>query len=124
MRRPSQRPQTYDPWAAKAEFANPLDGFPRPGIRTNPALRIAIRDWSAEGSGSDHPLGACADLPSQFPRCAPPHRRGVIAHEDIVMTGGVMSWHDLALYLIERYVGAVAAQAMARMLMLEWHGAG
>jgi len=44
--------------------------------------------------------------------------------EDIVMTGGVMSWHDLALYLIARYVGPVAAQAMARMLMLEWHGAG
>ena len=34
------------------------------------------------------------------------------------------SWHDLALYLIARYVGPVAAQAMARMLMLEWHGAG
>jgi AraC-like DNA-binding protein len=48
----------------------------------------------------------------------------LIAHEDIVMTGGVMSWHDLALYLIARYVGPVAAQAMARMLMLEWHGAG
>jgi hypothetical protein len=35
--------------------------------------------------------------------------------EDIVMTGGVMSWHDLALYLIARYVGPVAAQAMARI---------
>jgi hypothetical protein len=29
--------------------------------------------------------------------------------EDIVMTGGVMSWHELALYLIARYVGPVAA---------------
>ena len=47
-----------------------------------------------------------------------------VGDEDIVMTGGVMSWHDLALYLIARYVGPVAAQAMARMLMLEWHGAG
>lgn len=43
---------------------------------------------------------------------------------DLVMTGGVMSWHDLALYLIARYVGPIAAQAMARMLMLEWHGEG
>jgi hypothetical protein len=41
MRRPSQRPQTSDPWAAKAEFANPLDGFPRSGIRTNPRFESA-----------------------------------------------------------------------------------
>ena len=43
---------------------------------------------------------------------------------EFVMTGGVMSWHDLALYLIARHVGPTAAQAMARMLMLEWHGDG
>lgn len=45
-------------------------------------------------------------------------------HHEFVMTGGVMSWHDLALHLIARYVGPTAAQAMARLLMLEWHGAG
>jgi transcriptional regulator GlxA family with amidase domain len=44
--------------------------------------------------------------------------------KDLVMTGGVMSWHDLALHLIARYVGPTAAQAMARLLMLEWHGEG
>jgi transcriptional regulator GlxA family with amidase domain len=44
--------------------------------------------------------------------------------EQFVMTGGVMSWHDLALHLIARYVGPTAAQAMARLLMLEWHGSG
>jgi transcriptional regulator GlxA family with amidase domain len=43
---------------------------------------------------------------------------------EFVMSGGVMSWHDLALYLIARHVGPTAAQAMARMLMLEWHGKG
>lgn len=43
---------------------------------------------------------------------------------EFVMTGGVMSWHDLALHLIARHVGPIAAQAMARMLMLEWHGEG
>lgn len=50
----------------------------------------------------------------------------VTAGEDerFVMTGGVMSWHDLALYLIARFVGPTAAQSMARMLMLEWHGEG
>jgi transcriptional regulator GlxA family with amidase domain len=44
--------------------------------------------------------------------------------KELVMTGGVMSWHDLALHLIARYVGPTAAQGMARMLMLEWHGEG
>ncbi len=44
--------------------------------------------------------------------------------DDFVMTGGVTSWHDLALYLTARFVGRAAAQALARMLMLEWHDAG
>jgi transcriptional regulator GlxA family with amidase domain len=44
--------------------------------------------------------------------------------QEFVMTGGVMSWHDLALHLIARHVGPTAAQAMARLLMLEWHGNG
>lgn len=46
------------------------------------------------------------------------------SRHEFVMTGGVMSWHDLALHLIARYVGPTAAQAMARLLMLEWHGDG
>lgn len=43
---------------------------------------------------------------------------------EFVMTGGVMSWHDLALHLIARHVGPTAAQAMGRLLMLQWHGEG
>lgn len=43
---------------------------------------------------------------------------------ELVMSGGVMSWHDLALHLIARHVGPAAAQAMARLLMLQWHGDG
>ncbi len=44
--------------------------------------------------------------------------------DEFVMTGGVMSWHDLALYLIGRHVGPTAATAMARLLMLQWHSEG
>jgi len=44
--------------------------------------------------------------------------------ERFVMTGGVMSWHDLALHLIARYVGASAAQSMARLMLLDWHSEG
>ena len=43
---------------------------------------------------------------------------------EFVMTGGVTSWHDLALYLIARHVSPAAAQAMARLMMLQWHGEG
>jgi transcriptional regulator GlxA family with amidase domain len=46
------------------------------------------------------------------------------SRREFVMTGGVVSWHDLALYLIARHVGPGAAQAMARLLMLQWHGEG
>lgn len=43
---------------------------------------------------------------------------------EFVMSGGVMSWHDLALHLIARHVGPTAAQAMARLMMLQWHAEG
>ena len=44
--------------------------------------------------------------------------------DEFVMTGGVMSWHDLALHLISRHVGPTAATSMARLLMLQWHSEG
>jgi transcriptional regulator GlxA family with amidase domain len=44
--------------------------------------------------------------------------------ERFVMTGGVFSWHDLALHLITRHVGPSAAQSMARLLLLDWHSEG
>lgn len=43
---------------------------------------------------------------------------------EFVMTGGVTSWHDLALYLIASYVGPSAAHSMARLMMLQWHADG
>jgi transcriptional regulator GlxA family with amidase domain len=44
--------------------------------------------------------------------------------ERFVMTGGVFSWHDLALHLITRHVGPSAAQSMARLMLLDWHSQG
>jgi transcriptional regulator GlxA family with amidase domain len=44
--------------------------------------------------------------------------------ERFVMTGGVFSWHDLALHLITRFVGPSAAQSMARLMLLDWHSQG
>jgi transcriptional regulator GlxA family with amidase domain len=44
--------------------------------------------------------------------------------EQLVTSGASMTWHDLVLYLIARYAGAVAAQAVARMFALQWHHDG
>lgn len=44
--------------------------------------------------------------------------------DEFVMSGGVTSWHDLALYLISKHVGPTAADGMARLLMLQWHSEG
>lgn len=43
------------------------------------------------------------------------------AREELVSSGASMSWHDLVLYLLARYVGATAAQEVARMFALQWH---
>jgi transcriptional regulator GlxA family with amidase domain len=44
--------------------------------------------------------------------------------EEFVTSGASMTWHDLVLYLIARYVGATAAQSVARPFALQWHHDG
>jgi transcriptional regulator GlxA family with amidase domain len=44
--------------------------------------------------------------------------------QELITSGASMTWHDLVLYLIARYVGATAAQAMARFFALQWHHDG
>jgi transcriptional regulator GlxA family with amidase domain len=44
--------------------------------------------------------------------------------EELVSSGASSSWHDMALYLIARFAGATDAQAVARMLALQWHQDG
>jgi transcriptional regulator GlxA family with amidase domain len=44
--------------------------------------------------------------------------------EELVMAGASASWHDLVLYLVARYVGPTAAQAVAKFLLLQWHTDG
>lgn len=44
--------------------------------------------------------------------------------EEFAMSGASASWHDLVLYLVARYVGADAAQAAAKFLLLQWHPDG
>src|SRR5262249_45959614 len=46
------------------------------------------------------------------------------ASEELVTSGALTSWHDLALYLIARYAGATAAQEVGRLFALQWHQDG
>jgi transcriptional regulator GlxA family with amidase domain len=42
----------------------------------------------------------------------------------LVTSGASTAWHDLALYLVARYVGPGSAQAMARYMLMQWHRDG
>jgi transcriptional regulator GlxA family with amidase domain len=44
--------------------------------------------------------------------------------EELITSGASMTWHDMALYLIARYVGAADAHEIARMFALQWHQDG
>ena len=42
----------------------------------------------------------------------------------LVTSGAATAWHDLALYVVARYVGPATAQALARYQLLQWHRDG
>lgn len=42
----------------------------------------------------------------------------------LIMAGGGTSWHDLALYLIARFVSTEEAMRVARLHLLDWHHVG
>jgi len=44
--------------------------------------------------------------------------------EELVSSGASSSWHDMAMYLIARFVGATAAQEVARLFAMQWHHDG
>jgi transcriptional regulator GlxA family with amidase domain len=44
--------------------------------------------------------------------------------EELISSGASMTWHDLVLYLIARYMGSTAAQEVARLFALQWHQDG
>jgi transcriptional regulator GlxA family with amidase domain len=42
----------------------------------------------------------------------------------LVSSGAATAWHDLALYLVARYVGPATAHALARVQLMQWHRDG
>lgn len=44
--------------------------------------------------------------------------------DELICSGASNTWHDLALYLIARHIGATTAQNVARNFALQWHQDG
>jgi transcriptional regulator GlxA family with amidase domain len=42
----------------------------------------------------------------------------------VITAGGSASWHDLALYLVDRFLGPERARRAAKVNLLQWHVAG
>lgn len=72
-------------------------------------------------------FGYAREFTLTFPQ-VPVHPERVLVisgkREELITSGASMTWHDLALYLIARHLGAAAAQWVARMFALQWHQDG
>lgn len=71
--------------------------------------------------------GYCDALASRHPAVRVHPERALVVTGDgqrIVMAGGGTSWHDLALFLVARFVGVDAAMRVARVWLIDWHDIG
>ncbi|MBB3230149.1 GlxA family transcriptional regulator [Halomonas stenophila] len=80
-----------------------------------------------DGQDATVHFGYAAAFAATYP-AVPIHPERVLViggrREELVSSGASMSWHDLVLYLIARYAGAITAQEVARMFALQWHQDG
>jgi transcriptional regulator GlxA family with amidase domain len=66
-------------------------------------------------------------LTAHYPRVKVSPAKALVATGEghrIVLAGGGMTWQDLALYLIARFVGTQEAIEVARFYLVAWHDAG
>jgi transcriptional regulator GlxA family with amidase domain len=80
-----------------------------------------------DGQAATVHFGYARQFAATFP-AVPIHPERVLvvsgAREELISSGAATAWHDLVLYLIARYAGATAAQAVARFSALQWHQDG
>jgi transcriptional regulator GlxA family with amidase domain len=69
----------------------------------------------------------CDAMRERYPKLrVHPNRALVISGDEhrLILAGGGTSWHDLALYLIARFVDTEEAMRVARLQLLSWHDVG
>jgi transcriptional regulator GlxA family with amidase domain len=80
-----------------------------------------------DGEDATTHWGYCNAMRARYPKIRLHPNRALIitgqAHR-LVMAGGGTAWHDLALFLIARLVGAEEAMHVARLHLLDWHHVG
>jgi transcriptional regulator GlxA family with amidase domain len=66
-------------------------------------------------------------LAAQFPKIRVNPAKALVVAGDghrLLLSGGGMTWQDLALYLIARFVGVEEAVEVARVFVVAWHDLG
>lgn len=69
----------------------------------------------------------CDAMRARYPKLrVHPNRALVVSGDEhrLVLAGGGTSWHDLALYLIARFLDTEEAMRVARLHLLSWHDVG
>ena len=68
----------------------------------------------------------CDAMAARYPavRLHPNRALVVSGAGQLILAGGGTSWHDLALFLIARFVDAEEAMRVARLHLLDWHHVG
>jgi transcriptional regulator GlxA family with amidase domain len=80
-----------------------------------------------DGQDATTHWGYCEAMAARYPATRVyPNRALVISGEGqrLILGGGGTSWHDMALFLIARFVGVEEAMRIARVYLLSWHDIG
>lgn len=80
-----------------------------------------------DGQDSTTHWGFCAAMAARYPATrVHPNRALVISGEGqrLILGGGGISWHDVTLFLVARFLGVEEAMRLARLHLLNWHDIG
>jgi transcriptional regulator GlxA family with amidase domain len=80
-----------------------------------------------DGEDATTHWGYCEAMRVRYPKIRLHANRALIiggSEQRLVMAGGGTAWHDLALFLIARLIGAEEAMHVARLHLLDWHHVG
>lgn len=80
-----------------------------------------------DGQDSTTHWGYCEAMAARYPKTrVHPNRALVISGEGqrLILGGGGISWHDVSLFLIARFLGTEEAMRVARLHLLNWHDIG